>query len=283
MPLTAVRHVRKMRGGAQAHLLEADDGHWYVVKFRNNPQHRRILVNELLASTLLGYLQIATPETSLIRLSPEFLAANPEIHLTLGTRRIAVEAGWHFGSRYPGDPSRVAVYDFLPDALLSQVVNLEDFRAILVFDKWVGNADGRQSVFYRAKIRREDARPEEAGRTPTRAARPGFVARMIDHGFAFDGPQWDFPDSPLHGLYGRRLVYETVRSLDDFYPWLEQVMHFPEEVMDRAWRSIPADWIVGDEDALEQMLERLYERCGRLPDLIAACRATRGNPFPNWK
>src|ERR1035438_6617674 len=46
MPLTAVRHVRKMRGGAQAHLLEADDGKWYVVKFRNNPQHRRVLVNE---------------------------------------------------------------------------------------------------------------------------------------------------------------------------------------------------------------------------------------------
>jgi hypothetical protein len=44
MPLTAVRHVRKMRGGAQAHLLEADDGKWYVVKFRNNPQHRRDLI-----------------------------------------------------------------------------------------------------------------------------------------------------------------------------------------------------------------------------------------------
>ena len=54
MPLTAVRHVRKMRGGAQAHLLEADDGHWYVVKFRNNPQHRRILVNELLCSSVAG-------------------------------------------------------------------------------------------------------------------------------------------------------------------------------------------------------------------------------------
>ena len=64
-----------------------------------------------------------------------------------------VEPGWHFGSRYPGDPARTAVYDFLPDALLRQVANLEDFRAILVFDKWVGNADGRQSVFYRALVR----------------------------------------------------------------------------------------------------------------------------------
>ena len=55
MPLTATRHVRKMRGGAQSHLLEADDGNWYVVKFRNNPQHWRVLVNELLCGALLDY------------------------------------------------------------------------------------------------------------------------------------------------------------------------------------------------------------------------------------
>src|ERR1035441_7420139 len=67
MPLTAVRHVRKMRGGAQAHLLEADDGKWYVVKFRNNPQHRRVLVNEALCATLLRFLKISAPQTALIQ------------------------------------------------------------------------------------------------------------------------------------------------------------------------------------------------------------------------
>ena len=164
MPLRAVGHVRKMRGGAQAHLLEADDGNWYVVKFRNNPQHRRILVNELIASILLEYLRIAAPETVLIEVSPAFLAANPEAHMTLGARQVAVEPGWHFGSRYPGNAARVAVYDFLPDALLTNVVNLEDFRAILVFDKWMGNADGRQAVFFRAMVQRSDG--------PAGAARP---------------------------------------------------------------------------------------------------------------
>ncbi len=86
--------------------------------------------------------------------APHFLAANPESTSRWARRHIAVEPGWHFGSRYPGDPARTAVYDFLPDALLPKVVNLEDFRAILVFDKWVANADGRQSVFYRAMVRR---------------------------------------------------------------------------------------------------------------------------------
>ena len=262
-----------MRGGAQAHLLEADDGNWYVVKFRNNPQHHRILVNEAVAATLLSYLKITSPATALIQVTPEFLSANPEVHLSLGTRQVPVEPGWQFGSQYPGDPGRIAVWDYLPDALLSQVVNLADFRAILVFDKWTGNSDGRQCVFYRAMVRRE----------ASGGGRPGFVARMIDHGFAFNGPYWDFPDSALQGLYARKLVYEDVRSLGDFQPWLDQVMHFPEEVLDQAWKRIPADWVEGEEDALEQLLIQLFERRKRLPELLAGCREARTNPFPNWK
>lgn len=274
MPLSAVRHIRKMRGGAQSHLLEAEDGNWYVVKFRNNPQHWRVLVNELLCGAFLDYLKIAAPETALIHVGEEFIAANPDVCLMLGSNRFAPEPGWHFGSKYPGDPSVLAVYDFLPESLLANVANLEDFRAILVFDKWVGNTDGRQSIFYRALVRREaDA---------AAPARQAFVARMIDHGFAFNGPSWDFSDSPLHGVYARHSVYDSVRSLDDFEPWLGQMMHFPEEAIDLAWKRIPSDWVDGEEDAVELLLERLYERRERLPELVRACRNGRGNPFRNW-
>ena len=276
MPLTAAALVRKMRGGAQAHLLEADDGNWYVVKFRNNPQHPRILVNEWVASALLDYLQIAAPPVAVIQVTAAFLASHPEAHLTLGSARVPIQPGWHFGSRYPGDPGRIAVYDFLPDALLPGVANLEDFRAILVFDKWVANADGRQCVFHRARVRRGGAAAGEAGKA-------AFVATMIDHGFAFNGPHWDFPESAVQGLYARRQVYESIASLDDFQPWLEQVVNFPEEVMDQAWKRIPPEWMEGEEDELQRLLERLYERRKRVPELIAACRGARVNPFPNWK
>jgi len=273
MPISAVRHVRKMRGGAQGQLLEADDGHWYVVKFRNNPQHPRVLINELLAAALLDYLRIAVPPSALVRVGPEFLQANPEVQFTIGGKPVPVEPGWHFGSRYPGDPARTAVYDYLPDALLDSVANLADFRAILVFDQWVSNVDGRQSVFYRAMVRRENAGPGSAA----------FVARMIDHGFAFNGPHWTFTDSPHQGLYPRRAVYTSVRSAEDFEPWLGQVVHFPEEVIDRAWKSIPPDWIEGEEAALEELLERLYQRRAEVPRLIECCRRSRSNPFPNWQ
>src|SRR5947208_882028 len=128
MPIDACRLIRKMRGGAQAHLIEAAVGNFYVVKFLNNPQHRRILVNEWIASTFLKYLGIAAPEVAMIRITDEFIAGNPEVELQTGRHRVPPIAGWHFGSRYPGDPLRQVVYDFLPDALLATVQNVADFR-----------------------------------------------------------------------------------------------------------------------------------------------------------
>src|SRR5258708_8173254 len=112
MPVDARRLVRKMRGGAQAHLVETADGRFYVVKFRNNPQHRRILVNEWISSVFLKYLGLSTPEVAIIRVSETFLRENPEAHIQRGTGRVELEPGWHFGSRFPGAPGRVAVYAF---------------------------------------------------------------------------------------------------------------------------------------------------------------------------
>jgi hypothetical protein len=278
MPLTAHRHIRKMRGGAQSHLLEADDGQFYIVKFQNNPQHRRILVNELVASVFLKYLQISTAEAALIQVSDEFLRQYPDVCIELGARRVPAAAGWQFGSRYPGDPTRAAVYDFVPDTLLHKVRNLSDFLGALVFDKWVSNADGRQAVFFRARVR--EWLP---GSVDTHALTMGFVALMIDQGFAFNGPEWNFTNSPVQGLYSRKLVYDAVASLDHFEPWLERVMHFPEAVVDQAYKQVPPEWIPGERDEFERLLESLMLRRKRVPDLISEARRAVQSPFANWK
>jgi hypothetical protein len=276
MPVNALRFIRKMRGGAQAHLLEADDGNFYVVKFQNNPQHRRILVNEMIAAEILAHLQIASPEYQIVRLSSDFLAGNPDVFLQSGSGRIPVVPGWQFGSRYPDDPDRLAIYDFIPDALLAQVANTDQFRAALVFDRWAGNADGRQCIFFRAQLKDWLAKP---GLPPRKL---GFVTLMIDHGFVFNGPHWDFPESALTGLYPRRLVYRSVKSLEDFEPWLSRVLNFPAEVLDKALRKMPPEWIDGDESALERMLEVLLRRKKRMAELLHASRVAPGNPFPLW-
>jgi hypothetical protein len=276
MPVNAVRFIRKMRGGAQAHLMEADDGNFYIVKFQNNPQHRRILVNEFLAAGILDYLQITSPASDIVRVSADFLANNPEVYLQTGAKRLAVEPGAHFGSRHPGHPETMAIYDFIPDSLLTQVANAKEFLAILAFDRWVANADGRQTIYFRAQLNDWLAHP---GVPPRKL---GFVVMMIDHGFAFNGPHWDLPDSAIAGLYPRRIVYRNVRSVGDFEPWIERIRSFPVEVFDRVLRRTPPEWIGEDTTQLEKLLDGLLRRKVRIAELIQDCRTSQGNPFPNW-
>ena len=277
MPLRARKLVRKMRGGAQSHLLEAEDGAFYIVKFTNNPQHRRILVNEWLANAFLRYLQIHVPDTAVIELTSEFIDDSPELYLSIGPRREPIPPGLHFGSRMAVHPDRVAVFDFLPDKLLNKIENLADFLGTLVFDKWISNADSRQAVFFRARAKTWTPLKGEA------PAKIGFFAQMIDHGFAFNGPHWRFQDSPIQGLYFRTSVYDQVKSLDSFQPWLDMVRSFPLEVIDSAWKEIPPAWLLEDETDLEDMLENLVKRRTRVADLLADIKRERTTAFPNWK
>jgi hypothetical protein len=275
MPVDARRLIRKMRGGAQAHLIEAADGNYYVVKFLNNPQHRRILINEWIGTAFLRYLGVATPEAAVIRITQKFLDENPEVYLQLGSGRQPIELGWHFGSRFPGDPARLVVYDFLPDTLLAQVENRRDFLGMLAFDQWMGNADSRQAIFFRARLR------EWLPAFEVHPQRLGFVAQMVDQGFVFDGPHWRLSGSPLQGLYYRPVVYQEVRGLDDFQPWLDRILHFPEAVVDQALKQIPPAWVLDDEAALSRLCEQLLARRKQVIDLIEACRG-RTPLFPNW-
>jgi hypothetical protein len=276
MLVNARRLIRKMRGGAQAHLIEADDGHFYVVKFRNNPQHRRVLVNEWIAYALLEYLQIAAPKRAIVRLSPEFLAESPDVKIHIGKRNEPVEPGWHFGSRYPGHPSRDATYEYVPDSLLEKIGNMAEFAGILAFDKWMGNADARQAILIRARLR------EYAPAYAEHPLRVGFIALMIDHGYVFNGPHWDYTDVPITGFYHRPAVYAAIRDLNSFQPWLDRILEFPDIVIDDSLRELPPEWLNGDADHLNILLETLMHRRRRVPDLIRDSISSRAAFFPNW-
>mgnify|MGYP005837901573 CR=1 FL=1 len=276
MPVQATRLSRRMRGGAQAHLLACADGRYYVTKFLNNPQHRRILANEWAASVLLDHLGIAAPQARVVEVDAGFLAGEPEVHFQLGSRRVPVEPGIHFGSQFPGDPERDAVYDFLPDALLPSVVNLSHFAGVLVFDKWTANSDARQAIFFRRRLR--DYLDE-----PAAPNQKGFIAQMVDHGYIFDGPNWEFPDSPIQGLYFRPHVYHQIRTPEDFEPWLSRARHCPEEVFDRVLRTTPRAWIEGEEKEWEGLLEKLWSRRRKIEGLLESTIRARPQSFPSWR
>jgi hypothetical protein len=275
----AVEHVRRMRGGAQAHLMRCDDDGYYIVKFQNNPQHLRVLANEMLATRLAARLGLCVPQVEVVEVRPEIIAYTPDLVIQLGLGRTPCVPGKQFGSQFPGHPARMTVHDFLPDEQLGGVRNLGDFLGVLVFDKWTCNTNGRQAIFFREPTDDFRVRPDAAAYI----AAP-YTAMMIDFGFCFNAGEWDFPDAPLRGLYLRQRVYESVSSFESFEPWLERLeKQIDERVLGEEAAQLPPEWYTGDWNALERLLERLAARRKRVPELIFSARNSGRDPFPNWK
>jgi len=273
--LRALEQIRRMRGGAQSHLMRCSDGHYYVLKFQNNPQHRRVLVNELLGTRLAARLGLPTTPVAVIEVSEELIRLTPELCIELPRTRVPCAAGLQFGSRYPGDPRRLTLHDFLPDEQLRQVENLHDFAGMLVFDKWTCNTNGRQTLFFREGPRGE-------GETAAADEAP-YRTLMIDQGFCFNAGEWNFPDAPLRGLYTRNRVYEGVTGMDSFAPWLDRLaMRLTERALDEVSRDIPPQWYDDDHDALWRLLEQLDRRRTRVPELLLETKQSARQPFPNW-
>src|SRR6202043_599224 len=107
----SVEQIRRMRGGAQGHLMRCDDGGYYVVKFQNNPQHLRILANEMLGTRLAARMGLPVPRTEAVEVSRELIALTADLVMQLGMGRTPCRPGRQFGSRYPGDPAQRAVQD----------------------------------------------------------------------------------------------------------------------------------------------------------------------------
>jgi hypothetical protein len=283
--LYAIEQIRRMRGGAQSQLMRCSDENYYVVKFQNNPQHRRILVNELLGTRLARRLGLPTTPVEIIYVHQELIELTPELCMEMPRARVPCQAGAQFGSRYPGDPRRLTLHDFLPDEHLRAVQNLYDFAGMLVFDKWTCNTNGRQTLFFR-----EDRRGpvqghggEEGGGWPEDRDQ-GYTTIMIDQGFCFNAGEWNYPDAPLRGLYARNRVYEGVIGMESFAPWVERVeKSITEKVLEETVREIPPEWYEDDYDAVLRLVEQLYRRRTRVPELLLAAKNTTRQPFPNWR
>ena len=155
--ISAIQHLRPLRGGAQAHLLRACDGACYVTKFQNNPQHVRVLANEMLATNLGLALGLPMSPVEMIEVSDRLIEQTEDLRISLGGAKIPCRGGKQLGSLYVGCESPGMSLDYLPRELLQGVGNLSDFARVLVLDKWTCNSDGRQAIFSKARRKRESS------------------------------------------------------------------------------------------------------------------------------
>lgn len=270
-PIATVRSVefiRRMRGASQPQLLRAQNGGYYIVKFQNNPQHVRVLTNEMLAARLALRIGLPVPRPAIVEVPPDLIEGNPQLTMEIGVRREPCAPGLHFGSSFPGVPGETLVVEFLPDRLLQKVHNFASaFVGAFVFDKWTCNCDGRQMIFTRA-----------AGEE-----RPVYSAWLIDQGFCFNDGEWNFPDSPIRSLYPRRIVYEKVRGLKSFDPYLSAVENLKEDEILECLAGIPLEWCRGETEQLGRLAQKLCQRRLQLRQAIIDAKNCSLKPFPNWK
>jgi len=264
MPVEAVQHVRRMRGGAQSHLMRADDGLFYVVKFQSNPQHLRVLANELLATRLAERVGLPVPVTAIVKVEGWLIENSPELRTDMAGFARPCKSGLQFGARYVCDPAEGQVFDYLPESMLARVRNLAAFACMLVVDKWLGNANGRQAVFWKKVQERK------------------YTATFIDQGYCFNAGEWNFPDSALRGVYARNYVYQEVRGWESMEPWLSRVERFDPVAVHEIAGGIPPEWTGNDWGALEKLVETIIERRSRVRELILAFRNSSRQPFPAW-
>ena len=250
-----------MRGGSQSHLVRCSDGRFYVVKFPNNPQGKRVLFNDALGTMLASQLGLPTPEVAVVNVYERLIANSAEMYIELPRGRKPYQPGLCFASHYPS-PEKSVCYDLVLDGM--KIANITAFAGMLVFDQWTCNTDARQVVVTRD--RESDV----------------YTVMMIDQGFCFDGFYSEFRNFVFNGIVTPRWVYTGVRGLDAFELWLARL---EQEISLSSLRdlahSIPAAWYDHDEKALECLLVELDQRRIKVRDLILTTIVSKPCIFPH--
>jgi|SRR5579871_1950595 len=263
--VVALEQIRRTRGGSQAQLMRCDDESLYVVKFQNNPQGLRILINELVASRLARLIGIPVAQPAVVSVDKDLINGTEDLVIQHRSGREICKPGLQFGSRYCGTPIGGHVWDMFPVELKSRISNLKVFAGVLAFDIWLGNADERQAVF----AQWESNRP--------------YDAYIVDNGLCFNGCRWNFPLVPSRSrLYPSHYVYDTITGIHSFEPWLTRIETIDQNIFIDIFDSIPSEWLESNKLALARLLASLYDRRLIVRQLIVATICKNPRAFGKW-
>lgn len=269
----AVEYIRRMSGGSQPCLVRCSDGARYVVKVQNNPQGKRILVNELLGTLLATRLALPTAKTAVVHVSKEFIQTNEDMVIQLGRTREPIHSGSCFGSRFlpcekfslPRTDSLFTMHGLLGNGQAHVIENITDVAGFLVFDKWTGNTDRRQTLAVHS------------------STSGYFRAVMIDQGFCFNGEKWTFKDIPLLGTDLYTAAWKWIPSFSMFEIWFDRLNHVINRArLENLANKIPPEWYDNDRESLQRLLELLDSRRSQVAGLVlAAWKRIRADRTPS--
>jgi HipA-like kinase len=231
--LSITRDMRVMRGGSQAHLMQASDGNFYIVKFQDNPQGTKVLANEMLASRIAGHIGLPMPRAEIVYL-PQGIADGIAFETIEG--KSPIRSGLHCGLRTVVSPFAGRMYETLPPREERAVRNRSDLIGARLFDFWTLNRDLRQWLYWK------------------RSAEKKFSICFIDNGHCFGGPDWamDHAHPPIR-------IFDPA-DLMILHKWMNRLAAVTLDDLFMIASELPGEWYGNDRCALNALLCTLAER-----------------------
>ena len=233
-----------------------------LVKFYQNPQGPRLLINEFIGYSLADALSVAHPPGGLAQIDAALLPHGGKLELpeTPSFDPSTFEAGLHFYSQYLSPVDRVT-----PDDLRNfNAPNMDTFAGVVVLDLLLGNYD------------------RSPGNMNVLLHREGSAQRLkvIDFGHAFGGGEiWgigNLRDTDLPTL-SKPLPYADVlepyltalsRPEQSFASLIERLVTIKRDDLNAIITAIPNDWYMTQEER-DALLNYLSRRVQALPDYLA--------------
>lgn len=250
--VSAMRFIRKLRGGSQPILAEANDGFLYVVKFSNNLQGPNLAFNESVGTELYRSVGLPVAPWQPITVTDSFIDANHAcwIETASGLRR--PEAGTCFGSRFMASEG-TRLFEILPGNYIGRVRNRADFWLAWIVDVCADHVDNRQAIFREL---------------------PGgeLNATFFDHGHMFGGADGQSKPRARASAYLDLRMYPEIRR-EEFLPSLNTALDgLNVRKFQTGIERLPDEW--KKESAVHGLaccLERLSDRqfVTRLADTFA--------------
>lgn len=245
--ISPIKCLQRRKGKSKPHLIQCSDGQHYLIKFKNNPQGNRALVNDYVVSHLGLLLGLPIPPVSYIPISKSFIQSCPLFE------KYDFVPGNQFASLYIDGCTGRSKEDPFPAR--DRILNHAIIPGILLFDLWVSNQDRwKNNILFK---------PVKGGK---------FHLYLIDHGDCFPGGKnWTLETLGKYpNLKKLRSVHqwclEQVKNSQEVYHFLNQIEKVSREQLETILYSIPSDWEVSlkEQEALCQHLLRGKKRLSQL-------------------
>jgi hypothetical protein len=83
--------------------------------------------------------------------------------------------------------------------------------------------------------------------------------------------------------YHHPAAYVGVTGIESFGCWIERIAEVPLTLLDHLRWTIPSEWIEGDEDRLERLLEDIYIRRNKVERILWDVQSIHPHAFPDWR